>query len=128
MSIAIMIYLAGVIGNIGLISVVICLFIAFYWCIRHIQLMSICNSLDQKNYDNTRSHIRIFIISFIVAIVTPSEKTMYLMCAASIAKNVSDNPKVINTMDKVIKIIDAKLDEELAPLTADKGAKNANTK
>jgi len=53
------------------------------------------------------------ITCFILSALIPSERTIYMMCGASIAQDIANNPKTIATMDKVYKLIDSKLDEQL---------------
>ena len=57
---------------------------------------------------------KVSIISFAVVtffnIITPSERTMYIMVGAYAAQKVSENEKVATLSSKVLKIIESKLD------------------
>lgn len=52
-------------------------------------------------------------IMFFTAVFIPSEKAIYVMAGASIAQDIANSPKTAVTMDKVYKIIDSKLEEQL---------------
>ena len=45
-----------------------------------------------------------------VNVITPSEKTMYVMVGAYAAQKITENDKVISMSSKVLKIIETKLD------------------
>jgi hypothetical protein len=53
-------------------------------------------------------------ISLFTAVLLPSEKTIYIMAGASIAQDIANSPKTAATLDKVYKIVDKKLDEQLS--------------
>lgn len=67
------------------------------------------------------------VIMFFTAVLIPSEKTIYIMAGASIAQDIANSPKTAATMDKVYKIIDSKLEEQLSA-AADAVSKKAEKK
>jgi hypothetical protein len=112
MSITMMIYLANVAGN---ISVALFAFIIF-WISVYIFICMIYFIDYRKINIPHKKVLTCFSIATILCVAIPNKKTIYLMAATSIAEDVYKNPQVINRMDKVIKIIDAKLDEEIASM------------
>lgn len=66
-------------------------------------------------------------ISLFTAILIPSEKTIYIMAGASIAQDIANSPKTAATLDKVYKIVEKKLDEQLED-GIDKAVKKAEKK
>ncbi len=52
----------------------------------------------------------LFVVISIFNIITPAEKTMYVMVGAYAAQKVAENEKVVVLSSKVLKIIESKLD------------------
>lgn len=51
--------------------------------------------------------------SFLTVVMIPSEKTIYSIAAIKMGKEISKNEKVIETSDKIYKLLNQKLDEVL---------------
>ena len=109
MELALFVYLAGVVGNVGGMFVVI--------AIISVIVMFICVFTIVP--DNDKTLIKPFYISLstplfsaFVAALLPSEKTMYLMAGAYTTQAVVQSTVGKKTVD----LIEQKLDEELAKL------------
>lgn len=106
MSIVMMIYLAGVVDGLKhffVVSTFIGVICAFSNSIFHV--------LEGGKFYKI---IPIYtVVVGLFAAIIPSEKTVYLMAGASIAQDIAANPRVLQTMDKVFKVVDSKLDEQL---------------
>ena len=110
MSIALMVYLAGIAGSVsmtlfgmGLVSLIIYAFgggIAISEGVKFERL-------------HPKKTISAILTCLLIPTLIPPEKTIYMMAGASIAQDIASNPKTIATMDKVYKLIDSKLDEQL---------------
>jgi predicted membrane protein len=59
--------------------------------------------------------VTIFLVlsTIILTILTPSKETIYTIAAVKLGKEVSKNEKVLETTDKLYKILNSKLDEML---------------
>jgi hypothetical protein len=56
------------------------------------------------------------IFSIVVGFITvaiPSKQAIYMMAGAKVVQDISKDPRIQNTLDKIYKIIDNKLDEQL---------------
>jgi len=108
MELALFVYLAGVVGNVGGVFVAIAIISAV--------IAFICGAVA-INAD--KSFIKPFYISLCVllfsaftAALLPSEKTMYLMAGAYTTQAVAQS----TVGQKTVELIEQKLDEELAKL------------
>jgi len=109
MELALFVYLAGVVGKVGGVFVVICTVSAIAAFICGISTVA----------DNDKSFIKPFYISLstllfsaFVSALLPSEKTMYLMAGAYTTQAVAQS----TVGQKTVELIEQKLDEELAKL------------
>ena len=108
MELALFVYLAGVVGNVGGVFVVI----AIISC----TIMLICGA-SSVGYDKSLMKpfyisLSTLVFSAFVAALLPSEKTMYLMAGAYTTQAVVQSTVGKKTVD----LIEQKLDEELAKL------------
>lgn len=99
------IYLISVLGNVKIISIVALV----------LSISIILGALEREFKLKKRIVVCavVFFISLISVVAIPNEKTMYLIYGEHLAKQVasSDEGKVI--LDKMLKIINNKLDEQL---------------
>ena len=109
MELALFVYLAGVVGNVGGVFVAIAIISAI--------IMFICGV--SAVCDDDKSFIKPFYISLctllfsaFTAALLPSEKTMYLMAGAYTTQAVAQS----TVGQKTVELIEQKLDEELAKL------------
>lgn len=102
MELALFVYLAGVVGNIGAFLTVtsIVLFLAVLFSVIHY-------SLDEKLSKLSKWYIVAPFIFGLLSAMVPSEKTMYLMLAGYTTQQVVQS----ETAEKVVKIVNTKLDE-----------------
>lgn len=117
MSIVWMIYFAGICNNVGALLATISTFGGLIYA----AAASYAIMVEEKEFKDLhpkKTIAALFICAFTAAII-PSEKTIYMMTGASIAQDIASNPKTIATMDKVYKLIDGKLDEQLKHISKD---------
>lgn len=110
MSTVLMVYLAGIAGSISAT-----LFgVGFVSLIIYALLGGIAIS-DGVKFErlHPKKTISAILTCLLISVLIPPEKTIYMMAVASIAQDIASNPKTIVTMDKVYKIIDKKLEEQL---------------
>ncbi len=124
MSIVLLVYLASVVHS---LTVVISLYAIFsIILIGVVKFAKIIHADETKKPENPFKHIKKWITSVVIAILLavliPSERTMYIMTGASIAQDIANSPKTAATLDKVYKIVDKKLEEQLSE-GIDKGVK-----
>ena len=115
MSIVLLVYLASIVGDIKVTLVLFLLtgvpsFVTFlaYQMTENKREIS---SLPVKKFVAT------FGVALLLAIGIPNERTIYILAGASIAQDIANSPKTAATMDKVYKIIDSKLEEQLEAVT-----------
>jgi len=63
-----------------------------------------------------KTYFAILVFSIIIGIITvaiPSKQAIYMMAGAKVVQDISKDPRTQQTMDKIYKIIDNKLDEQL---------------
>ena len=111
MSIVWMVYFAGVANS---------LVTLFIWTgLMSLVLLAACalHSIERSIQIKWKMLTAFVFINFSMAALIPTEKTIYMMAGASIAQDIANNPKTIATMDKVYKLIDSKLDEQIKSLT-----------
>jgi len=105
MNVTIMLYLAGISSNIS----------NFLWLLMTIGFAVILFGCIIK--EEVIPHIKKLVVIAgvigLLAALIPDKNTVYLMAAAEVGKDVASNPKVSTTMDKLFKVIDSKLDEQL---------------
>lgn len=108
MELALFVYLAGVIGNIQgfIVAVAIILAMALLFMIIHLHI-------EDELVQLKKIYIVIPLVLGLLASTIPSEKTMYLMLAGYTTQKVVQS----ETGDKVVKVINAKLDEYLEDMT-----------
>lgn len=122
MELALFVYLAGIVGTlgrflvvtlgIGIFGVLVFLLVAWYQ-------VDCCGRKFSEFYKTLRNAcIGLFCLG-IVASLIPSEKTMYMMLAGYTTQSVVQS----ETADKVVKVINTKLDEYLAEITTAKAKK-----
>ena len=119
MTFAMMIYLAGVATTIQVVSIFTTLITAFG------TVVLIATHAADYHKEKTLAELkkwskRLFIgcvVSTIVMIFTPSEKTLYMLAGADVAGQVQVADKTSPVLNKTLELIEQKLDEEL------KGAK-----
>lgn len=111
MSLELMIYLAEVSGTLkeGLIFISI-LLIAMFLIFFPIILTEFKSELLKNKRFIIKSAIALIIIALAGALL-PSEKTIYSIAAIKMGKELSKNENVIETYDKVYKLLNQKLDE-----------------
>lgn len=67
---------------------------------------------DKESLTKTAKHLLVTAIAlFTLSTMIPSEKTMYMILGSKITKNVISNPEVQKISDKVLTILNQKLDE-----------------
>lgn len=119
MSIVLLVYLASVVDSLkfvsGFLAITLSLFLLGYFIV-----IAIHNSeplYGEKRERATVKHPRKILatiaLMLITTVLTPSEKSVYIIAGASIAQDIANSPKTAATMDKVYKIIDSKLEEQL---------------
>lgn len=119
MSIVLLVYLASVVDSLkfvsGFLAITLTLFLAGY---------SICIAIynaeplygekrERATVKHPRKILAVIILMIVTTVLTPSEKSVYIIAGASIAQDIANSPKTAATMDKVYKIIDSKLEEQL---------------
>ena len=116
MSIVLLVYLASVVDSIKSLGVLAMfltpvVFLGYAWIIAFDNIGKKQEEKSKVKYVKTM--IVTFFIGMFLSVFTPTEKTMYIMAGASIAQDIANSPKTAATMDKVYKIIDSKLEEQL---------------
>ena len=64
-----------------------------------------------RNFEYVKRLATVFAIACFLMITIPSEKTAYMMVGAYAVQKVAQDPRTAETSDKVIKLINKKLDE-----------------
>ncbi len=105
MSIALLIYFAGMFGSIG----TVCIFIIIFSCIAMIifGIMLIvtgyCNNKEDLEYmtakGNFNKSLAVLIIASAIVCIVPSEKTVYMMLGANIAGKTEIPQKLVDVID-----------------------------
>lgn len=121
MSITLMIYLASIVNDIKAMFDVLCVALIIVTVLLGC-FAGYCLDMEYEDrYTSTIKSIKRVVISAILCATTsvliPSEKTIYLMTAASIAEDIAKKPATVQMLDKVYNIVDKKLDEQLESLT-----------
>ena len=115
MSIVLLVYLASVVHSLTVVFALYAIFSIIL--IGIVKFAKIIHADETRKPENPFKHIKKWVASVVVAILLavliPSERTMYIMAGASIAQDIANSPKTAATLDKVYKIVDSKLDEQL---------------
>ena len=116
MSIVLLVYLASVVHH---LTVVIALYAIFsIILIGIVKFAKIIHADETGKPENPFKHLKKWsssvVFAILLAVLIPSERTVYLMAGASIAQDIANSPKTAATLDKVYKIVDKKLGEQLS--------------
>lgn len=116
MSIVLLVYLASIVDsikNLGgfLMFATPLVFLASLWVISFDNIGK--REVDKSKLKYVKTMIATLFIGIFLNTFTPTEKTLYLMAGASIAQDIANSPKTAATLDKVYKIVDKKLEEQL---------------
>lgn len=122
MELALFIYLAGIVGSIvNLLTgtfVMAVIGLLVFWIGVLVVLDDPRYSFDRFSKNLRNATIGVFALGVVTAVI-PSEKTMYLMLAGYTAQTVVQS----ETADKVLKVINTKLDSYLEEVTNNKKEK-----
>ena len=118
MNITLMIYLIGISSNV--FTTIILMAVA----------VSICNGIYIGAYlsefakipPHFKKLIFIPVLLFTLASMIPDKSTLYMMAGSEISKEILANPKVEETLGKLLKVVNTKLDEQI-PKTIEKETK-----
>lgn len=113
MELAIFIYLASLVGKISLVCMLLLTFGTFLYGLYAV-VMTVEYS-DTVQYKKTFAVLFAFLLS--TATLMPSERTMYMMAAGYAGQTVAQKVSNSESVDKVQKIINNKLDEYLEEQT-----------
>lgn len=123
MELAFLVYLISFIGNfktlllaIAAISSVVCLVSVLIWMITWGENLGTSGMFKRS----AKISVIILMIACLVNVFVPTEKTSYLMVAAYATQKVSEKPETKEVADKVLKIINGKLDGYIKELENDK--------
>ena len=117
MSIELMIYLAGLFSKLEAVAVLFCATTLIgsivYLIARSESYQSEKDDFDQKwGPKLKRAYIAVLFL-LTLSVVLPSQKTMLLMTATSVTKEVVKNESIQSLYSKSIKLLEDKIDEEL---------------
>lgn len=119
MSIVLLVYLASIVGSLKVVTGIAAGLLTTILIIYNIAV-AICN-LDCNYYKRDKTSVKhvkkilsVIALSLLVNVLTPSEKAVYIIAGASIAQDIANSPKTAATLDKVYKIVDKKLEEQLS--------------
>lgn len=126
MELAIFVYLASVIGNVGVIfaitGILLVVIAASVWGIRYLSYAEDASRSYSKD-SAVKPRSKPFVYSIILGVtlmllsaLLPSQKTMYLMAGAYAGQRVVQS----YTADKVLKVLNSKLDEYLSETEKEK--------
>ena len=115
MSIVLLVYLASVVGSIKslggfLMFTTPLVFLASLWIVSFDSI----GKVEKSKVKYVKTMISTLFVGVVLNTFTPTEKTLYLMAGASIAQDIASSPKTAATLDKVYKIVDKKLEEQLS--------------
>lgn len=118
MELALFVYLAGVVSSVGgfMLFIAISLFMAL---VGYIMAYTMQSSYSSDKWEFKKKYILVPVIAGLIASMIPSEKTMYMMLAGYTAQTVVQS----DTADKVLKVINSKLDGYLEEATTSKEKK-----
>jgi hypothetical protein len=116
MELALFVYLAGVVGSVGVFLKLTTVF-GVLGVIAYLIVIAYQVDVHDRKFSDFSSKLRnVFISVFLLGLVanlTPSEKTMYMMLAGYTAQTVVQS----DTVDKVLKVVNQKLDGYLEEAT-----------
>ena len=119
MSIVLLVYLASVVDSLkftsGFLAITLTLFLVGYFiCIAIYNAEPLYREKRERaTVKHPRKILAVIVLMIVTTVLTPSEKAVYIIAGASIAQDIANSPKTAATMDKVYKIIDSKLEEQL---------------
>ena len=109
MSLLTLIYLAEVVGKINVITFVMVISVPIVLMLYHMFVENRFGNDDDKRY---YKHIIVTgLAALIIAVLTPSERTVYLMAGSKYAEEIAASPAAKQVYDKVHNIIMDKLDK-----------------
>lgn len=119
MLIALFIYLADVVSKINLFTYFVLTFTGTLLILIIIyKIIKFINDIQGDNHikdipikNNINKLLIVFVITIIIHIIIPKEKTMYMMAGAYLGTEFITNKVVSDKLEKVNKIIDFKLNE-----------------
>jgi len=117
MSIVLLVYLVSIVNSIKAASALFFVLLTIVYC-GYLFIGAFYNSEQGKDENKIKFHPKkatsVLLLIGCISLFTPTEKTIYIMAAASIAQDIANSPKTAATLDKVYKIVDKKLDEQLS--------------
>lgn len=102
------IYLADVVNNVVFLLSMLTMFSFLVACVVCLHTLHEGGSL--------KNAFALFIFSITISLISaiiPSKQAIYMMAGAKVVQDISKDPRTQNTLDKIYKIIDNKLDEQL---------------
>lgn len=123
MSIVLLVYLASVVDSLkftsGFLAITLTLFLVGYFiCIAIYNAEPLYREKRERaTVKHPRKILAVIVLMIVTTVLTPSEKSVYIIAGASIAQDIANSPKTAATMDKVYKIIDSKLEEQLEAIS-----------
>lgn len=111
MNIVLLVYLASIVNTVKAVSGMCALFILVGLVVYIYSALMLSSDLF-----HIKKTITAVVLLGSISILTPSEKTIYLMAGASIAQDIANSPKTAAAMEKVYKIVEKKLDSQLEEL------------
>lgn len=133
MSLEVMIYLAGVVGRLdSSIQGLQALFIISVLIIVFSAMIRASSDFSDKEDRTFLAYLKIhlafvpkwavicFLLSCFLEVFIPKEKTIYIIAATSLSKEIVQSKGVQTLYDKSFKLLESKLDEQLSDLTEKK--------
>ena len=132
MSIVLLVYLASIVDSLKVVTGIAAGLLTAILIVYNIAVAIYNSECDYYNRDKTSvKHVKkilsVIVLSLLINVLTPSEKAVYIIAGASIAQDIANSPKTAATLDKVYKIIDKKLEEQLSE-GIDKATKKVENK
>ena len=103
------IYLADVVNSVSFLLAMIATFSFIISCVVGLYILN-------GDGESPKRYFVTLIFSIVVSFITiaiPSKQAIYMMAGAKVVQDISKDPRTQNTLDKIYKIIDNKLDEQL---------------
>jgi Ca2+/Na+ antiporter len=120
MNIVLLVYLASIVNAVktttGIVAVILTILFLAYGLFTSLYNSDQRHKEDCHKMQHTKKTLSVIIFLGSVSVFTPSEKTIYLMAGASIAQDIANSPKTAAAMEKVYKIVEKKLDNQLEEL------------
>lgn len=113
MDLALLVYAISLLANLKiflLLSIIACVSIAFVWVMSYVD----SDRREQHRWAMAKRFAAIAVAIELLNILVPSERTAYTMVGAYATQKVAEDPRVQETGEKVLKIINKRLDEILA--------------